>query len=119
MKLFIYAIVVIISWLSVSGVHAQQANTSSGTYTTYIGDQLLGTDNYTLTINADGSAQAQAEVTWGPAKFRVVTKAIRNKPVSFTEDADGAPQLLLEFSWFEFLSKLANSAPLAVTSHSI
>ncbi len=97
MKLFIYAIVVIISSLSVLGIHAQQANTSSGTYTTYIGDQLLGTDNYTLTINADGSAQARAEVTWGPAKFRVVTKAIGNKPVSFTEDADGAPQLLIEF----------------------
>ena len=96
MKRLIYAIVVI-SCLSVSVVHAQQANTSSGTYTSYIGDQLLGTDNYTLTIKADGSAQAQAEVTWGPAKFRVVTKAIGNKPVSFTEDADGAPQLLLEF----------------------
>jgi pimeloyl-ACP methyl ester carboxylesterase len=96
-KLFINAIVVIISFLSVSAIHAQQASTSSGTYTTYIGDQLFGTDNYTLTVNADGSAQAQADVTWGPTKFRAVTKAMRNKPVSFAEDTDGAPQLVIEF----------------------
>jgi pimeloyl-ACP methyl ester carboxylesterase len=96
-KLFICTIVVIISFLSVSTIHAQQSGTSSGTYTTYIGDQLFGTDNYTLTFNADGSAQAQAEVTWGPTKFKVVTKAVRNKPASFTRDTDGAPQLVIEF----------------------
>ncbi len=97
MKLFICTIVVIISFLSVSTIHAQQAGTSSGTYTTYIGDQLFGTDNYTLTVNADGSAQAQADVTWGPTKFRTVTKAVRNKPASFTKDTDGAPQLVIVF----------------------
>jgi len=96
-KLFIATIVVAISFLFASAIHAQQASTSSGTYTTYASDQPLGTDNYTFTANPDGSAQAQSDVTWGPVKFRVVTKSLRNKPVSFTEEVAGAPQLLIEF----------------------
>ena len=98
MKLFINAIVVFISFLSVSAIHAQQTSTSSGTYTTYIGDQLFGTDNYTLTVNADGSAQAQADVTWGSAKFKAITKLARNMPLNFTMEVNGATVLVEEFS---------------------
>ncbi len=98
MKLFIYAIVVSISFLSVSAIHAQQAKTSSGAYTTFIGDEQFGTENYTLTTNADGSAQSQADIAWGPAKFKAITKLARNMPVTFTMEVNGAAVLVEEFS---------------------
>jgi pimeloyl-ACP methyl ester carboxylesterase len=97
-KLFIYAIVVIALFLSVPAIPAQQAKTSSGAYTTFIGNEAFGTENYTLTTNADGSAQSQADITWGPAKFKAITKLARNTPVNFTMEVNGATVLVEEFS---------------------
>jgi alpha-beta hydrolase superfamily lysophospholipase len=90
-------IIVLILTLSGATVFAQQAKTTSGTYTTYVGDQLIGTDTYTLATNADGSAQTQSEVSFGPTKFKATTIARQNKPVSFKREAAGAPTILVEF----------------------
>ncbi len=97
MKLFVYAIV-IISFLSASAIQAQQAKTSSGAYTTFIGDEPFGTENYTLITNADGTALAQADVTWGQSKFKTITRTARNTPVDFTMEVNGATVLVEEFS---------------------
>ena len=97
MRHLTYGISVVILLLAAANIQAQQAKTSSGAYATYLGEQLLGTDTYTLTTNADGSVEARAEVTFGPAQFTSVTKAVQNKPVSFTRDSPGVPQLVVEF----------------------
>ncbi len=97
MKHTIFIFVVLILALSGATVWAQQTKTASGTYTTYVGEQLIGTDTYTSTTNTDGSVQTQSEVTFGPTKFKATTVAKQNKPVSFTREAAGAPTILLEF----------------------
>ncbi len=89
MNLFISAIIVIVSFLSVA-TSAQQPKTSSGTYTTYLGDQSIGTDNYTLTVNADGSVEVQADDSLGPTKFKANTRLVGNKPVRFSKESEGA-----------------------------
>src|ERR1700730_9240143 len=81
------AAVVILSLYGIS-IKAQQAKTSSGTYTTYVGGQLFGFEDYTLTTNADGSTQSQSAGAFGPSKFKTITKAERMKPVSFVVTTD-------------------------------
>ncbi|HMJ26296.1 MAG TPA: alpha/beta fold hydrolase [Pyrinomonadaceae bacterium] len=98
MKHLIYFISVVTLLLTGANVRAQQAQTSSGVYVTYVGGQLYGTDTYTLTTNADGSVEAQAEVSFNNATFKAVTRAVQNKPVSFTRESPGAPQLVVEFA---------------------
>jgi hypothetical protein len=97
LKNSIYVISVAILLLTAANIQAQPAKASSGVYVTYIGDQIYGTDTYTFTTNADLSVDAQAEVTFGDAKFKAVTRAIQNKPVSFTKESGGTPQLVVEF----------------------
>jgi uncharacterized protein len=97
LKHLIYFISVVILLLTAANIHAQQAKTSSGVYITYVGDQLFGTDTYSLTTNADGSVEAQAEVTFNNAKFKAVTRAVQNKPVSFATESAGTQQLVVEF----------------------
>jgi pimeloyl-ACP methyl ester carboxylesterase len=116
-KLFICTIVVIISLLSVSAIHAQQAKTSSGTYTTYIGDETFGTEDYTLTTNADGTALAQAVVAFGPAKFKAVTTTARNTPVNFTMEINGTTVLVEEFSEGLVKIKPTGQPPSEVKAH--
>src|SRR6476469_2080367 len=89
-------IVVLILALSAATVYAQQAKTTSGTYTTYVAEQLYGTDAYTMATNADGSGQTQSEVTFGPTKFKATTLVKQNKPVSFKRESAGAPTILIE-----------------------
>ncbi|MDX6574147.1 MAG: hypothetical protein QOE96_100 [Blastocatellia bacterium] len=89
MKRSIITIAVVILALSGVSTQAQQPKTSSGTYTTYIGEQVFGIEDYTLTLNVDGSAQSQSTGTFGPAKFKTSTKAERMKPVSFAVTTDG------------------------------
>lgn len=97
MKRSNYIVAAAILLLSTASLQAQQPKTSSGAYITYVADQIVGTDTYTLTTNADGSAEAQAEVSFGTTKFKTITRTLRNKPVSFTREADGAPLLSVEF----------------------
>jgi len=91
-----YIVAVTILLLFAAATQAQQSTPSSGTYVTYVDGQAVGTDSYTLTTNADGSVQAQAEVTLGPTKFKAITKTVQNKPVSFTKESEGTQQLLVE-----------------------
>src|SRR6202047_3763565 len=88
MKRSTIIIAVVILILCGASIKAQQAKTSSGTYTTYVGEQLFGFEDYTLTINADGSTQSQSAGTFGPSKFKTITKAERMKPVSFAVTTD-------------------------------
>lgn len=97
MKHSISIIAVFILAISGATVFAQQGKTVSGTYTTYVADQPIGTDTYTLTTNPDGSQQAQSEVIFGSTKFKATTVAKQNKPVSFRREAAGAPTILIEF----------------------
>ncbi len=79
-----YLIVVVILLLAAANVQTQQPRTLSGIYITYVSDQAFGVDNYTFTINADGSTQSQSDGNFGPSKFKTTTKAEHNKPVNFT-----------------------------------
>lgn len=88
MKRSIVIVAVVILALCGASIKAQQAKTSSGTYTTYVGEQLFGFEDYTLTTNADGSTQSQSAGTFGPSKFKTITKAERMKPVSFAVTTD-------------------------------
>ena len=94
MKFFIFAITVAVSALCV----AAQQPAASGSYTTYIGEQAFGTESYTLTANADGSAQSEADVSFGPLKYHAVTKAAANKPTRFELAIVGAPPLAVDFA---------------------
>ena len=96
MKLWIQLVALAICLLSTSFTQAQQSKTSAGTYTTYVGEQLFGTDNYTLTTNADGSTQAQADITFGPTKMKAVTRVAGKTPVNFTMEIAGALVLTVE-----------------------
>jgi dipeptidyl aminopeptidase/acylaminoacyl peptidase len=87
-KRSIYPILAFILLLA-GGIQAQQPKVSTGTYTTYISDQVFGVENYTLTTNADGSTQSQSDGNFGPSKFKTTTKAERNRPVTFTVTANG------------------------------
>jgi uncharacterized protein len=88
MKRSIVTAAVVILMLCGASIKAQQAKTSSGTYTTYVGEQLFGFEDYTLTTNADGSTQSQSDGAFGPSKFKTITKAERMKPVSFAVTTD-------------------------------
>jgi alpha-beta hydrolase superfamily lysophospholipase len=88
MKRSIVTAAVVILTLCGASIKAQQAKTSSGTYTTYVGGQLFGFEDYTLTTNADGSTQSQSAGTFGPSKFKTITKAEGMKPVSFAVTTD-------------------------------
>lgn len=91
-------VAVLILLLSAGSLAAQQPKTSSGTYVTYLDNQVVGIDTYTLTTNADGSAQVLSEMTFGATKFKTTTRALRNKPVSFTKESAGAPPIVVEVS---------------------
>jgi pimeloyl-ACP methyl ester carboxylesterase len=84
-----YIIAIVILLQSAASMQAQQAKTSSGTYTTYIADNPFGIENYTLTTNADGSTQSQSDGNFGPTKFKTTTRAEKNRPKIFTVTADG------------------------------
>ena len=94
MKLLICSIIVCVSALCVD---AQQP-AASGSYTTYIGEQAFGTESYTLTTNADGSARSEADVTFGPLKYHAITTTSGNKPKKFEMAIVGAPPLAADFS---------------------
>jgi dienelactone hydrolase len=97
LKHLIYVILVAILLLTATNTQAQQPKISSGSYVTYLGDQVLGTDTYTLTTKPDGSVEAQAEVTFNGTQFKSLTRAVQNKPVSFRSESAGGPQLVVEF----------------------
>ena len=94
MKLLIFAIVFAVS---ASCVEAQQP-AASGSYTTYLGEQSFGTESYTLTTNADGSARSEADVTFGPLKYHAITTTTGKKPTRFEMAIVGAPALAVDFS---------------------
>lgn len=98
MKHSISFIIVFMLALSGATVSAQKAKTTSGSYTTFVAEQLFGTDSYTVSSNADGSVQMQSDVAFGPTKFKATTMALQNKPVSFLREAAGAPTIRIEFS---------------------
>ncbi|HMG73092.1 MAG TPA: alpha/beta fold hydrolase [Pyrinomonadaceae bacterium] len=83
MKRSIYAIVAVVLFLAAVSSQAQQPKISSGTYTTYVSNEVFGVENYTFTTNADGSIQSQSDGNLGPTKFKTTTKAERNRPVNF------------------------------------
>jgi uncharacterized protein len=95
-KFLITILAAVFTFLSTSATQAQQVKTSSGTYTTYLSEQPIGTDDYRLTVNPDGSAQAQADIDFANTKFRTTTKAAAYKPVGFTKEANGSPTLVVE-----------------------
>src|SRR6266404_3724949 len=86
-KRSIYLVVALV--LLAASSQAQPSKVSTGTYTTYVNDQVFGLENHTLTTNADGSTVSQSEGTFGAAKFKTATKAERNRPITFMVTANG------------------------------
>ena len=76
------------------------AQTSNGTYTTYIGDRLIMTENYRIIANPDGSWHTEAEIVpaAGGATQKFVTVASKARPVSFTVEIGGAKVIEAKFS---------------------
>jgi len=93
-----YVIVILILWLCAASIQGQQAKTSSGTYTSYVGDQPFGIENYTLTTNADGSSQTQSDGVFGTSKFKTTTSSAHNRPVRFTFTIEGRGTLQADFA---------------------
>jgi uncharacterized protein len=97
LKRLIFIVAAFILSVVTASSQGPQPKTSSGTYITYADGQVFGSDSYILTTNTDGSAQAQAEISFGPGKFKSLTKVAQNKPISFTRDVEGTPQMVVEF----------------------
>ncbi|HVF58110.1 MAG TPA: alpha/beta fold hydrolase [Pyrinomonadaceae bacterium] len=98
MKNFAYAVIAIVVALFAVGLptaHAQ--GPSSGTYKTYIGEQPLGTESYTLTVQPDGTRRAESEMALGPSKAKAVTVVSGNRPVSFTLELGGVMAVSTQF----------------------
>lgn len=91
-------LIVVLILLCAASIQAQQAKTSSGTYTTYVGDQPYGIENYTLTTNADGSSQTQSDGGFGAMKFKTTTSSTHNRPVRFTLTIEGRGTLQADFA---------------------
>lgn len=64
-------------------VAAQAQQQITGSYITQISGQPVAEEQYTVTINQDGSLRSEASAGVGPGKSRVVTVAAKDKPVSF------------------------------------
>ena len=77
--------------------HAQQQQAASGTYKTYIGEQLLGTESYTSSVLPDNSRRTEAELAVGANKLKAVTVVAGQRPVSFTLEQGGALALSTQF----------------------
>ena len=82
--------------LFVSNARAQQA---SGTYTTYIADRPVATENYRIASQPDGALRTEAEVA--PAAAGAAQKATtvvsKNKPDSFSVEVGGAKVIEAKF----------------------
>lgn len=78
----------------VTGIYAQQPKTESGTYSTYVGDQLFGTEDYSLTNDADGAVKSEAEISFATTKFHATTVMAKNRPLSFLIEMGGARTLV-------------------------
>jgi len=69
------------------------AQTSNGTYTTYLGDRIAVTENYRVIARPDGSWHTEAEIVPPVGKGatqKIVTVASKTHPVSFTVEIGGA-----------------------------
>jgi uncharacterized protein len=76
-----------------------KAAEGSGTYTTFVGGQPLGSESYTSKANADGSRRTEAEVTFASLKFKAVSVfGPDNRPLSFETETGGAKTLAEEFT---------------------
>jgi pimeloyl-ACP methyl ester carboxylesterase len=104
MKNLLLAIVVIIVALFTYGTpvaHGQGAAAaeSAGSYKTYLGGQVFGTESYTLSTRADGSRRAEADVVFTGVKFKASTVyGADNRPLSFETETNGARTLAEEFT---------------------
>lgn len=78
----------------------QQTQQVSGTYLTYIGDRLVVTESYRVTLKPDGSLETEGEITpaAGGAKQRVSTTASKTKPDSFSFEVGGVKALEAKFA---------------------
>ena len=73
--------VLILALGSLSVTQAQQK--LSGSYTMTIGPQIASQETFTITVDASGAIEAQADVQSGPNKIHSVTKATKERPQSF------------------------------------
>jgi uncharacterized protein len=77
----------------------QQQQPMTGTYLTYIGDRLVVTESYRVTSQPDGSIATEGELTpaAGGAKQKVLTRASKTKPDSFSFEVGGVKALEAKF----------------------
>jgi len=73
--------VLILALGSVSVAQGQQK--LSGSYTMTIASQIISQETFTITVDATGAIEAQADVESGPNKIHTVTKATKTRPQSF------------------------------------
>ena len=72
---------------------------ASGVYTTYVGDQQLGTESYSVAASADGTRTSVAEVALAGTKFKATTVvAPDHAPLRYAMEAGGAETLSEEFT---------------------
>jgi len=98
MKKIIILPAVLLSLLVFTTAFAQQPKTSNGTYAMYVGEQQVGTETYTISVNADGSTRSEAEVAFAGTKFRAITLLTGNRPSSYTMEMAGAVSLKEDFT---------------------
>jgi hypothetical protein len=77
---------------------ASPPHASSGAYTTFLGEQLIGTETYTITQNADGSHRSEADASFAGTRFKLTTTFMQNRPVRLELAQGGAPSLTAEFT---------------------
>lgn len=98
MKWIITRLAIALLSLPCSTAFAQQPKTSSGTYAMYVGEQQIGTETYTISVNADGSTRSEADVAFAGTKFRAITLLTGNRPNSYTMEMAGAVSLKEDFN---------------------
>ncbi len=101
MKNLFYALVALASLLFATTCipQARAQQTQGGSYTTTVGVQTLGTENYNVTVGADGLRRTDAEATFASTRLKAATVvSADNRPASFTLDVNGARALSVDFT---------------------
>ena len=69
--------------LALGSLSTQAQQKLSGSYTMTIGPRIVSQETFTITVDASGAIEAQADVEPGPNKIHTVTKATKAGPQSF------------------------------------
>jgi len=93
-RIQMFALILALGSLSVT--QAQQK--LSGSYTMTIGPQMIAQETFTITLDANGGMEAEADVQSGPNKVHTVTKATKAGPQSFAFTVPDQPDTTVTFS---------------------